>query len=261
MSMNPHRTPPDDPVAATETQADRQLGSLLRQHLQRHEPNPELRAGIRAQVALKAAADDSVRAGRPAAWRGSGGGGTLLAWRSAGAGLLCGVALTLAVGGLWLRPGGMVPPSPAQLADGAALEGALVASHVRALGPGPLFQVASGDRHTVKPWFQGKLDFAPPVPDLAAAGYPLLGGRLDKLEGHTVAALVYAHRQHAVSVYIWPDEQARAPEALTRKGFHLSRWSEGGMQVWVVTDADAPEVQRFAQAWRDGAANLSAPQR
>ncbi len=76
-----------------------------------------------------------------------------------------------------------------------------------------------------------------------------------------MAALVYAHRQHVVSVYIWPDEQAMPPEALTRKGFHLSHWSEGGMQVWVVTDADAPEVQRFSQAWRDGAAGQGAPAR
>ncbi len=241
MSTHPTPAPAEDPAGdGVNAQADQQLSNLLHQHLQRHEPSAQLRAGIRAQVALQAAAQTSAM---PTALATRAGGSTWVAWRSASAGLVCGVALTLAAGLLWLHPPG-----------GTGLENALLASHVHALGAGPLFQVASSDRHTVKPWFQGKLDFAPPVPDLAAADYPLLGGRLETLDGRTVAALVYAHRKHNIDVYIWPDEQTRAPEMLARKGFHLSHWSEGGMQVWVVADADAAEVARFGQAWRDGAA-------
>lgn len=242
--------PPDDPGddADLDSSTDHQIIRLLHRHLQRHEPSAVLRAGIRAQVALKTAAWDSTRTPSQARYSGA----SLLAWRSAAAGLVVGIALTLTVGLVLQGSPGAGDPHVIKLNGGVTLESALVASHINALGHGALFQVASSDRHTVKPWFQGKLDFAPPVPDLVAAGYPLLGGRIDQWEGRSVAALVYMHRQHVVSVYIWPDERVRSPDALTRMGFHLSHWSEGGMQVWVVTDADAAEVMRFAQAWRTG---------
>ena len=108
----------------------------------------------------------------------------------------------------------------------------------------------SSDRHTVKPWFQGKLDFAPPVPDLSPEGFPLLGGRVERVGGKAIAALAYARDRHILSVFVWPADQGQAPKLAERRGFHLQHWSEGAMQVWVVSDAEAVEVERFSVAWR-----------
>ena len=121
---------------------------------------------------------------------------------------------------------------------------------MRALGGGPLIEVASSDRHTVKPWFQGRLDYAPPVPDLAAEGFPLVGGRVQGLRGRNVAALVYGRDLHRLNVYVWPADRVQPLQTSVLKGFHLAQWSDGAMQVWVVSDVEAGEVARFAAAWR-----------
>jgi anti-sigma factor RsiW len=126
----------------------------------------------------------------------------------------------------------------------------LVADHVRALKTGSLFEVASNDRHTVKPWFQGKLDYAPTVIDLEAEGFPLLGGRVEHVAGAPVAALAYASRRHILNVFVWPADREQPPQRSQRSGFNLLHWSDGAMQVWVVSDLDAVEIERFGQAWR-----------
>jgi anti-sigma factor RsiW len=118
------------------------------------------------------------------------------------------------------------------------------------MGAGPLFQVASSDRHTVKPWFQGKLDYAPEVPDLHDAGFELLGGRIDKVRGHDTAALAYQLRKHIISVYVMPTGTEVSAKRLQQRGFNIVRWSDGVMQIWAVTDADASELERFETAWR-----------
>ncbi|MYN30248.1 anti-sigma factor family protein [Duganella levis] len=125
----------------------------------------------------------------------------------------------------------------------------LVASHFRALMPEHLADVASTDQHTVKPWFAGKLDYSPPVHDLATQGYPLIGGRLDYLQQRPVAALAYRHRLHIINLYVWPQtaQHDGTPHAAAHQGFHLLRWTQDGMQYAAVSDIAAPDLQDFSR--------------
>jgi anti-sigma factor RsiW len=123
----------------------------------------------------------------------------------------------------------------------------LVSSHVRSLQVDHLSDVISSDKHTVKPWFNGKLDFSPSVIDLASQEFPLIGGRLDYLDGRTVAVLVYRHNQHPINLYIWPSaDKNTAPQAQSRQGYHLVRWTAGGMNYWAVSDLAVNELELFA---------------
>ena len=130
----------------------------------------------------------------------------------------------------------------------------MVASHIRALQPGHLSDVASTDQHTVKPWFDGRLGYAPPVKDLKAEGFPLAGGRLDYLAGRPVAALVYQRSQHVVELFAWPDggHLDHGPAASSRSGYNFLRWSQDGMAFWAVSDLNAQELADFVRLWRAG---------
>ena len=128
---------------------------------------------------------------------------------------------------------------------------AIVDSHVRSLMGEHLYDVRSTDQHTVKPWFLGKIDFSPPVVDLAASGYPLVGGRLDYLTGRTAAALVYMRAQHTINVFIWPDSSTSgAVESRSIRGFHVRHWTQAGMSFWVVSDLNDTELDAFVKGLR-----------
>src|SRR5579862_3772885 len=130
----------------------------------------------------------------------------------------------------------------------------IVSSHVRSLMANHMLDVVSTDQHTVKPWFNGKLDFSPPVKDLAAKQFPLIGGRLDYLDGRSVAALVFHRQKHVINLFIWPaKEKSSEPAPITSsQGYHLIHWSEGGMTFWTVSDLNEKELMEFVQDFASG---------
>jgi mycothiol system anti-sigma-R factor len=127
----------------------------------------------------------------------------------------------------------------------------LIASHVRSLMADHLTDVASSDQHTVKPWLDVKLDFAAPVVDLSGDGFPLIGGRLDYLDNHSVAALVYQRRKHFINLFIWPTTPADSKEQkiVEREGYHLVHWADGDFTYWAVSDVSVGDLQNFQQTF------------
>lgn len=126
----------------------------------------------------------------------------------------------------------------------------VVAGHARAVVTAHRIDVASSDRHTVKPWLSGKLDFSPPVVDLAAAGFPLDGGRLDYLDHRAVATLCYRSRQHTIDLFVWPDNGGdRAVRADSRQGYNILSWRESGMAFWAISDVNADDLKAFVDAY------------
>ena len=143
----------------------------------------------------------------------------------------------------------------ALLPSTGALEEQLVADHVRSTFGAHLVDVGTSDRHTVKPWFNGKVDFAPPVVELADAGYPLIGGRLDYLDRRTVAALVYRRNKHVINVFVWPEDSTLRRPALgrTHEGYSVTHWTARGLQFWAVSDVDPGDLEAFARLFAERA--------
>ena len=162
-----------------------------------------------------------------------------IGWRSSWA--VAGIAAAAMVALAVLRLGPVVSrPSPDNL-----LAQEVLASHVRSLMANHLTDVPSSDQHTVKPWFNGKLDFSPPVKDLSGDGFPLVGGRLDYLEDRPVAALVYQRRKHFINLFIRPSDSGSGQKTVMRQGYNLFHWTQSGMTYWAVSDLNSSELQEF----------------
>jgi len=129
----------------------------------------------------------------------------------------------------------------------------LIASHVRSLMANHLTDVASSDQHTVKPWLDAKLDFAPAVVDLSSEGFPLVGGRLDYLDNRSVAALVYQRRKHFINLFVWPAESnaTGATKAITHQGYQLLHWADPDFNYWAVSDVNDKDLQAFKQLFEE----------
>ena len=205
------------------------LRSLIKEGAPYYAASDRLRAGIRARISPRTVGSPSRVSAR---W-----------WSSLRPAML--VAATAAV--TWMVALQVHSPSRNEL-----LAGEIIASHARSTLTGHVTDVASSERHTVKPWLASKLDFSPPVVDLSAEGFPLVGGRVDYLDKRPVSVLVYRRRQHVINLFIWPASEPRnspvAP-ALSKQGFQVVHWTNGDMTFWAISDLNARELTSFAQSF------------
>jgi anti-sigma factor RsiW len=125
----------------------------------------------------------------------------------------------------------------------------IVSSNIRSLMADHMLDVVSTDQHTVKPWFNGKLDFSPPVKDLKAQEFPLIGGRLDYIGGRSVAALVFHRNKHVINLFIWPvnEKDSKPAVAASIQGYNVIHWTNTGMTFWTVSDLNEKELMEFVQ--------------
>ena len=217
-------------VAALETQ-EAMRASIQRADLYERAP-AALRGKLHAQLAPSASTPIAANTGfRQVSWR----------WLAVAATLLLAAALA------W-----KFFPVLSGDSSRSAYAAAIVDAHLRSLQPGHLEDVVSTDQHTVKPWFDGKIDFAPPVRDFASDGFPLQGGRLDVVRGRTVAVLVYGRRKHVVNVFIWPtkgsDSRAQAGSQL---GYNWVDWRKDGMELCAVSDVNPSDLDTLRQLLTD----------
>lgn len=200
---------------------------------------------IRASLAAESGAEIShvpsrkVFAEMPAN-RARGGRHTFLEWAAVAAAVAVAAAAALVF---------MLGPGLANRRQSDLLAQEVLASHIRSLQPGHLLDVQSTDQHTVKPWFNGRIDFSPPVRDLSDQGFPLIGGRLDYLDGRNVAVLVYQRRKHLVNVFVWPVGSGRAkpPGSRSTDGYGVLSWEQGGMNFCAVSDVNANDLRQLSQ--------------
>jgi anti-sigma factor RsiW len=214
------------PACADAALAHAASRGLIQEKLPRYTAPADLQADIRA--ALRAES-------KPAAQL------HILPFFGKALGLAASLAFAVFVGFYW----GNARSSANHLIDEA------VSDHIRSLQADHLTDVTSTDQHTVKPWFAGKLDFSPPVIDLAAAGFPLVGGRLEHIDNQPAAALVFHRRQHAINLYTWPaSTTVLSPRVSERIGYHIEAWSRNGFNFLAISEIPAVELSQFAETFR-----------
>ncbi len=196
-------------------------------------PDARLRAPDALRRRIEALADAELVGAPPQRWN----------WPSfAGGGALGALAASIAL--MLALPQFTAPSLPEEL------PGELVASHVRSLQVSHLVDIPTSDRHVVKPWFNGRIDFAPPVPELKPQGFPLVGGRLDVIGGRTVAAIVYKRRLHTINLFVRPAGANATQTSVSRDSFSLVHWTANGLDFWAVSDVGAGELEEFARDFR-----------
>ena len=213
----------DDPALAVERERVEALRRVIAEQLPREGAPPDLARRIETAVGLRPAPAPARASSRPS-------------WRALAASVA--VAAFLGSSATWLA----LSPGPAD-AD------RVVANHMRALMATQPVDVGSSDRHTVKPWFNGRIPEAPRVVDLAGAGFPLVGGRIDVVGRAPVATLVYRHRQHLISLSEVPGRTIAAPERQIA-GYNIVSWTDDGVAYWAVSDVAAADLDAFAKAFR-----------
>jgi anti-sigma factor RsiW len=220
----------------------RAMHSRLRSGEFHYAAPPELAGKVRRAIASERRASPSTAAPRRSRLR----------WSFVAAPLALAALLMLIVIPQMMRP-----------SRGDLIAREVVASHVRSLMASHLMDVVSTDKHTVKPWFAGKLDFSPVVTDFASAGFPLIGGRLDYIDDRTAAAVVYRHGRHIINVFMWPAQEGALAgdtfRTLSRNGYNVESFQKDGMQCWAVSDMQASELDRFAHMIVSGASTSGTP--
>ncbi len=214
----------------------RAMQAAIRTNLPYHRAPPGLAARIGAALEREAPPASAVAVSRPRLhWPAFGMAGTGLA------GALAGVALTVLVIGA--QPGG----------QGDAMQG-VIGSHIRSMQAGHLTDVLTSDQHTVKPWLSERLDVSPPVRDLKDAGFPLVGGRLDYVDGHRAAAVVYNRAKHVINLFAWasPGSADEPFHTASKQGFNLVTWRRGGITYYAVSDVEADQLSEFAHLVAQG---------
>ncbi len=215
------------PQCAREERGLRELQASVHANLTRHPLPAEVETRLRAAIRAEAPPETSRR------W-------SARRWAWAAVPAAAAVAVLMAV------------PRIASEPPDRALADSVITAHVRSLLANHLTDVASSDQHTVKPWFQGKLDYSVSVTDWAAEGYPLVGGRLDYVGDTTAAALVYRRAQHVINLFVWPRKgrSDEPPRRLCSRGYCAYRWTKDGMSYWAVSDLNDAELQKFVELVR-----------
>ena len=221
-------------------QPPRSMGDALRDALPTYEAPEHLRAFARAQASSIAAPDAGTAATRFTMTRGM----RRFAYAAA-------LVLAVTVGGVAERVRDHVS---AATSERSVLVADLVDTHVRSLMANHLTDVLSSDHHTVKPWFAGKITFAPSVPELQPQGFPLVGGRVEFVNGRTAAALVYGRGLHTINLFIWPATSSdEGDRTATHGGYSLVHWTAHGLSYWAVSDAAPAELDAFHNAFTSAA--------
>ena len=215
------------PACTRRVEGERRLRAAFRTHLAPVHASEELRADVREAIAAAGREATASRkpGGRP--------------WRAAHWFALAATIAVAVVGGrqwaLWSLARRTAP-----------LEAELLTAHVRSLQLSHLTDVPSSEHHTVKPWFAGKLDYSPPVPELDSLGFRLIGGRLDYVRGRPTAVIVYGRRQHIINLFLWPSgDSTVATKVETDRGYNSVHGAGGGIAYWAISDLDVTELRQF----------------